>query len=62
MGGVKAAAIAKWEDQESRWGYVAEKNGYRCERCGCIPPYAERETYFETGYCSWCAYQIAKDD
>jgi hypothetical protein len=62
MGGVKAAQLEKWEDQEIRWRHVAEKEGYRCERCGGIPPYAERDTYFETGYCAYCAYEVAKED
>jgi len=62
MGGVKQWQLEVWEDQERRWHYVAEKNEYFCDRCGSIPPYADRDTFFETGYCSCCAYQVAKDD
>ena len=50
------------EDASDRWVSAARINGYRCTRCGEIPPYEERETYFESKMCGWCLHQSRKDD
>jgi adenine-specific DNA methylase len=50
------------EEAVSRWEDVARDKAYYCERCGSIPPYEERETYFSTKLCSWCLNQAQKDD
>ena len=47
---------------EAGWKHVAESKGYTCIRCGNIPEYDERETYFETKLCGWCLHQSRKDD
>ena len=47
---------------QNRWNALALKKGYRCSRCGTTPPYGERELYFETGKCGFCAHVTAKDD
>lgn len=50
------------EEAASRWQDAARINGYRCQICGEIPPYEEREVYFETKLCGYHAYQAQKDD
>lgn len=62
MGALKELELQQWEDRERRWEVVAKKNGYDCEICGNTPTYDERDIYFDTGYCSHCAYEVAKDD
>jgi hypothetical protein len=47
---------------ESGWKHVARSKGYACIRCGNLPEYDERETYFETKLCGWCLNQSQKDD
>lgn len=50
------------EDAAARWQMAAHANNYRCIVCGAIPPYEERDTYFEKGLCEWCRNQAEKDD
>ena len=50
------------EATEERWDYKAGAEGYRCAVCGEAPVYDERETFFETGMCGWCAHMASKDD
>jgi len=50
------------EDAAGRWKTAASINDYRCIRCGEIPPYEERETYFDTKMCDWCRHMSEKDD
>lgn len=50
------------EEAASRWTTAAEINGYRCDVCGSIPSHEEREVYFDTGMCGYCAHQAQKDD
>jgi hypothetical protein len=47
---------------EERWHYAALKKGFTCERCGEVPPYEEREIFFETRLCSWCEHMSSKED
>jgi hypothetical protein len=44
------------------WKTAADIKGYRCIRCGEIPPYEEREVYFESKMCAWCRHMSEKDD
>lgn len=62
MGQAKDEAFAEEEDRESRWQYAARAKGFVCIRCGEIPPYVERDTYFETKMCSYCDHMSSKDD
>lgn len=50
------------ERREAAWEHVAQEKGYHCARCGSIPPYGEREVFFERGLCGWCAHMMDKDD
>ena len=50
------------EDAAGRWKTAARINDYHCARCGEVPPYEERDTYFETGLCDWCRHMSEKDD
>lgn len=50
------------EEAAESWKAAAQMNDYRCSRCGEIPPYSEREDYFESGMCGWCLHQSLKDD
>jgi hypothetical protein len=60
MGYASDEALAEEEDREDRWHKAAEINGYNCKRCGSVPPYVERETYFETKMCGYCAHKMQK--
>ena len=50
------------EEAADAGGTAARINEYRCSRCGEIPPYEEREIYFDTKMCGWCLHQSHKDD
>jgi hypothetical protein len=65
MGAAKDEMLADQEDREDRWHRAAQIKGYKCELCGNVPPYEERETYFETKVCGYCAHkmeQLNRDD
>jgi hypothetical protein len=46
--------------RDYRWALVAEQKNYRCKRCACHISFEERDVYFQTKLCGWCAYQTAK--
>lgn len=48
--------------REERWETKARNEGWKCAVCHSVPPYSEREIYFDTGMCGWCAHMAAKDD
>ncbi|WP_164117357.1 hypothetical protein [Sphingorhabdus sp. Alg239-R122] len=50
------------EEQIAAWSKKAEMNDYRCDICGELIGYDERETYFETKYCATHANRMSKDD
>jgi RNA polymerase-binding transcription factor DksA len=50
------------EEAADDWAALADREGYRCERCGEPIPYEERDTYFKTKLCAWCLNQAKKDD
>jgi hypothetical protein len=62
MGPAKEEQLKAWEGQVRRWGYEVDEKGYTCHRCGNKPTYSERETFFRTGYCLWCASTVDKKD
>jgi hypothetical protein len=62
MGQAKDEAFAEEESRESRWRYAAKAKGFECIRCGEIPLYDEREIYFESKMCGYCAHMTSKDD
>lgn len=43
------------------WAHVARSKNFVCVRCGEFPEYDEREQYFETKMCGWCAHQTQKE-
>jgi RNA polymerase-binding transcription factor DksA len=50
------------EQAQDDWNLKARSEGYRCEECGCTPPYEERSTYFDTRLCVACQRRLNKDD
>jgi RNA polymerase-binding transcription factor DksA len=50
------------EEAEEDWHSIAHSKGYRCDSCGSIIPYDEREVYFATGLCDWCRHRLEKND
>jgi hypothetical protein len=61
MGTLKHQTDFENDDREKRWNYAAMKNNFFCVRCGEVPPYCEREFFFETRICTYCA-ALSKDD
>lgn len=49
-------------ENEENWNKLAAAKGYRCERCNALIPFGEREVYFETKLCGYCAHMLQKDD
>ena len=49
-------------ETEEKWKWVARQENYLCARCHQIPPYGDREIYFETGHCGRCDHIVNKDD
>jgi hypothetical protein len=62
MGQASSEGIIDQERREAGWLFAAEAKGFRCGRCGEIPPHCERETFFETGMCGYCSYLMSRDD
>lgn len=50
------------EEKEQAWNAKASYEGWKCSRCGAIPPLSERDVYFETKMCGYCAHVTSKDD
>ncbi|PSR00232.1 MAG: hypothetical protein BRD48_01930 [Bacteroidetes bacterium QS_9_68_14] len=50
------------ERRNKAWKHCAEREDYRCAICGQVPPYGEREIYFESGLCGFHAHTLNKDD
>ncbi len=40
-----------------RWQITARLKGYRCDSCGTVPRFDDRDHYLETGMCAFCVYQ-----
>ena len=49
-------------ERDDNWLMKAQSEGWSCAVCGNTPPYDEREVFFETGMCGYCAHVAAKDD
>ncbi len=62
MGLAKKFDMEKEGAKEAAWVKKCEVRGWQCSRCEEIPPLAERDVYFETGMCGYCAYMTSKDD
>lgn len=61
MGHVKNKAAEEHDEAAAAWTRRAEHEGYRCEMCGRLIEYAERETFFRSRHCSECASYVSKD-
>lgn len=48
--------IEEHEKKEEQWEFVALKEKFICKRCGNPPLFDERQIYFDTGYCGYCAH------
>ncbi len=48
--------------KEDAWNHKAHAENIRCSVCSQYIPYAERNIYFRTKMCGYCAHQAKKDD
>ena len=64
MGQAKKEQLEREEDSARRWQTKCQIEGWKCSRCESLPPFEEREIFFETGkgLCGYCAHIISKDD
>ena len=58
MGREKEAII----EREDNWMMKARSQGLRCSVCSGTISFDEREVFFETQKCGWCAHQAVKDE
>ncbi len=49
-------------ENEKKWDNLARAQGYKCEACGQLIPFGEREVYFERKLCGRCAATVDKKD
>lgn len=47
---------------EENWEAKAQREGWRCSSCRATPPYGDRDVFFRTHMCGYCAHVIDKDD
>ena len=52
----------EYTDRDENWKMIAQRHGYRCAYCNHIPPYDERDIFFETKLCGRCSYSDDKRD
>jgi hypothetical protein len=57
--GAEKHAIAEREEAFAR---KAVYEGWRCAVCNMTPIYDERDVFFRTKMCGYCAHVAAKDD
>ena len=57
--GAEKHALAEREEAFAR---KAVYGGWRCARCSAKPVYDERDTFFRTRMCGYCAHVVEKDD
>jgi len=60
MGALKQLELEDQGRRDAAWQFVAEKNGFRCEVCGEIPPREERGIYFDSKMCGYHALSSAE--
>jgi len=49
-------------ENEQAWLKYAMANNIKCQICGQLIPFGERQVYFERKLCSLCAHNEDKDD
>jgi hypothetical protein len=64
MGQAKKVEQKRIEDEQAAWDAVCRSKAFVCLRCGEVPLKEEREIYFETKLCGYCAHmsERMKDD
>lgn len=62
MGLVKNYQIEEEGRKEAAWTRKCEYEGWKCGRCDETPPLSERDIFFETKMCGYCAHMTSKDD
>jgi hypothetical protein len=62
MGRAKHEAMEEEEKKEAAWARKCAYEGWKCVRCDSVPPLVEREIFFETKMCGYCAHIVSKDD
>lgn len=57
-------AKKKQAEKEDQWKRLARRKGWRCNRCGDIPPFGERDVFFDSGkgLCGYCAHISKKEN
>ena len=50
------------EERERRWYAKADYKNWTCFLCGFVPPYDEREVFFDVGMCGHCAHLLEKEE
>jgi RNA polymerase-binding transcription factor DksA len=49
-------------ENEQAWQKLARAKGYKCEACGELIPFSERQVFFERKLCGRCAASLDKKD
>ena len=49
-------------ENEQKWNNLARAQGYKCEACGQLIPFGERQVYYERKLCGRCAATVDKND
>ena len=50
------------EEAEAAWDRKAQAEKLKCGKCAQRIPYGDREVFFRTGMCGYCAHQEAKEN
>lgn len=53
---------SQMEAAEAAWDRKAQAESLKCSVCAQRIPYADREVYYSTTMCGYCAHQAEKDD
>ena len=53
---------ARLEETEEAWNRKAKAESIKCSVCSQHIIHGEREIYFETNMCGYCAHQAQKND
>lgn len=53
---------ARLEESEAAWDDKAQAEDIKCKFCSMRIPYGDRDVYYRTGMCGYCAHQAQKDD
>jgi hypothetical protein len=62
MGSLRDKADDERDAAAASWARKAQNEDYRCNLCGRLIEYADREAYFGSKRCSDCANYARKED